>query len=360
MRKLSTSFIPEVILVLSCLQFLHAQTPATASPANSSATATPSPAGQAPDEMTKKITDLVHAEKYAEAQKLTEGLLVAYPDDQRLIKAKELIAKILAPVNSTTAVPSGSLPAQYSAMADAEQLTGMDKVDYNALIELARQAQTNTDLEQQTRLLRQFMTDSGLFLQRHPNEMLLWQLRAASAISLNDLVEGYDAGQRLIALGASDSNDSNMQHLLAQLKNKGWLDKKTLVDFQRKAELERYTFQGEHQSAWKTFRGRLTLNKNEAVYEGADGTIRISLNEIREISQFHYGVKFSVKDGKDFWFFPYYESDIVDEWQKSGSRNDHEFRLKKESILLDAIVERWRFASTQTNEYNRTLKPPTP
>jgi len=30
------------------------------------------------------------------------------------------------------------------------------------------------------------MTASGLFLQKHPNEMVLWQLRVVSAISLND------------------------------------------------------------------------------------------------------------------------------------------------------------------------------
>src|SRR5258708_11447105 len=98
----------------------------------------------------------------------------------------------------------------------------MDKVDYNALIELARQAQQTTDLEQQTTLLKQFMKDSDSFLQQHPNEMLLWQLRAASAISLNDPIAGYVAGQKLLATGAADSNEPNLQRLLAQLKNQGW------------------------------------------------------------------------------------------------------------------------------------------
>jgi len=69
------------------------------------------------------------------------------------------------------------------------------------------------------------MKDSDLFLQKHPTEMLLWQLRAASAFSLDDITAGYEAGQKLLAMGAADSNDSNLQQLLAQLKNKGWLDK---------------------------------------------------------------------------------------------------------------------------------------
>jgi hypothetical protein len=52
-----------------------------------------------------------------------------------------------------------------------------------------------------------------------------WQLRAASATSLNQPMAGYEAAQQLLATGAADSADPNLQHLLAQLKNKGWLDK---------------------------------------------------------------------------------------------------------------------------------------
>ena len=149
--------------------------------------ANPAPSGQAPDEATRKITELVHAGKYSEVQQLTAGLLIAYPNDQRLIKAKALIEKLLAPAGSANA-PSSNQPANNPVppqAASVEQLTGMERVDYDALIELARQAQQNTDLEQQKASLEQFMDESGLFLQKHPDQMLLWQLRAASAISLN-------------------------------------------------------------------------------------------------------------------------------------------------------------------------------
>ncbi|MBZ5694457.1 MAG: hypothetical protein LAN36_03750 [Acidobacteriia bacterium] len=357
-----------LFLALSCLPPLYAQTLANAPSANTNAAedvASPAPAGHAPDEVMKRLSDLVHGGKYAEAQQLTTGLLLAYPDDQRLIKAKALLEKSLAAA-SANATPASNQPTSNMAPAPpatgttAEQFTGMDKVDYNALIELARQAQQTTDLEQQTTLLKQFMKDSDLFLQKHPTEMLLWQLRAASAISLNDLVAGYDAGQKLLAMGASESNDANLQRLLAQLKNKGWLDKKVVTEFQDKAQTDRYTFLGEHQGTWHTFRGRLTLNDNDAIYEGTDGTIRFSRNEIREISQFHYGVKFFIKNGKDFWFFPYYESDKVIYRNDKNGRNEHEFMLKKEALLLDAIVARWGFVSTGSNDWNRTLKPPTP
>jgi hypothetical protein len=212
-------------LVLVGRPSLHAQ--AGTNPQKASST----PSGQAPDEMTKKITDLVHAGKYAEAQTLTDGLLIAYPDDQRLIKAKALIEKLLAQGGSTGVAPANQ-PVQPVAATNTEQLTGMDKVDYNALIVLARQAQQSTDLDMQKNLLTQFMDQSSPFLQKHPEQLLLWQLRAASAISLNDPLAGYEAGQKLLAAGAADSSDPALQQLLGQLRNKAWLDKQGMLDAQ--------------------------------------------------------------------------------------------------------------------------------
>src|SRR6185312_2624660 len=122
--------------------------------------------GQAPDEVTKKITDLVNEGKYAEAQSLTTGLLVAYPNDQRLIKTQTLLKQLLSPLAAPSAA-SISSSVQPAADKDAGRLTGMDKVDYNALIEQARQAQLTTEPEQQKALLQRFLSDSNLFLQKH-------------------------------------------------------------------------------------------------------------------------------------------------------------------------------------------------
>ena len=225
MTQLSKSLILGFPLALIFLQPLQGQTATKPAADTNAAAANPAPAGQAPDDMTKKITELVHAGKYAEAQQLTTGLLVAYPNDQRLLKAKALLEKLLAPAGQAT--PGSGQPA---ASADARQLTGMDKLEYNTLLELARQAQQQADPEQQKASLSQFMDKSGSFLQKHPDQMLLWQLRAASAISLNDSLAGYEAGQQLIASGAADSTDPNLQRLLAQLNSKGWLDKQKAED----------------------------------------------------------------------------------------------------------------------------------
>jgi hypothetical protein len=231
MRKLSTSFILGLGLVIMCLPPVHAQTTASTPTAANPTSANTTPNGQAPDEVTKKIADLVHAGKYAEAQQLTAGLLAAYSNDQRLIKAKALLDKSLASSKPADPTASGDPPAsngvsdQPVVNANATQLTGMDKVDSSALVVLARQAQQTDDLSQQKKLLHQFMDQSSVFMQKHPDQTLLWQLRALSAISLNDPIAGYEAGQKLLTMGAADSNDSNSLQLLGQLKNKGWLDR---------------------------------------------------------------------------------------------------------------------------------------
>jgi len=225
------SAIRGFVLILATAVGLRAQQPTSVPTASNATQANSTPSAQAPDQATKKLTELVHDGKYAEAQKLTAGLLLAYPNDQRLIKAKALLDKSLSSSKAADHVEGSNPPAgnvasvEPASNANPEPLTGMDKIDYNALIVLARQAQQNTDLEQQKASLNQFMDQSSPFLLKHPNEMLLWQLRAASAMSLNQPMAGYEAAQQLLAAGAADSSDANLQHLLAQLKNKGWLDK---------------------------------------------------------------------------------------------------------------------------------------
>jgi hypothetical protein len=195
---------------------------------------------QAPDEMTKKLADLVHAGRYDEARQSVVGLLILYPDDQRLVKAKVLLDNspaIANPAAPAAGDPGGdSAPAQSSRSNAGAQLTGMDRVDYDALLDLARQAQQIPDLAQQKILLQQFMNQSGVFIQKHPEQSLIWQLRAAVAISLNDPEEGYKAGQKLLAAGAADTNDPNLMHVMAQLKNKNWLDPQGVAEAKAKIE----------------------------------------------------------------------------------------------------------------------------
>jgi hypothetical protein len=229
MKKWTRLFICGLFLVLGGLASLRGQIASTHSDASSQPAA-----ARASDEMTQRITDLVNAGKYLEAQALTTGLLVAYPNDERLIQTQALL-KRLVPTAAVPSTPAISLSAQPATGADAGHLTGMEKVDYNALIERARQAQQTTDPEQQKSSLQRFLSDSSLFLQKHPEQMLLWQIRAAAAISVNDPDAGYEAAQKLLAAGVADSNDPALQRLLAQLKNNGWLDKQGVENFKKYA-----------------------------------------------------------------------------------------------------------------------------
>jgi hypothetical protein len=217
------------VVVLIFFPRLRAQTPTDGVPPAAATTNRP------PNEVTKKITDLVNAGKYAEAQALATGLLVAYPNDERLIKTQALLKQLLAPAVAAPSTPNGNLSAAPAADADSVQLAGMDKVDYNALIERARQAQQTTDPEQQKSSLQRFLSDSNFFLQKHPEQLLLWQLRAAAAISVNDPDAGYEAAQKLLAAGAADTNDAGLQRLLGQLKNNDWLDKQGVENFKKYA-----------------------------------------------------------------------------------------------------------------------------
>lgn len=246
MRKLSRSYSLGLFVAVICLPPLHAQTSASGPVDAKSTAANAAPVDRAPDGVMKTLFNLIHAGKYTEAQKLTSGLLAAYPDDPRLLKAELLLEKSLAadsakgapaidPLASDSAVAKSAQSAPSTA---ATQLTGMDKVDYNALIELARQAQQTDDLSKQKMWLQEYLDRSSLFLQKHPDQMLLWQLRAASALSLDDTYApfmGYEAGEKLLAMGAADSNDPNLQHLMAQLSLKGWLDREKVVEAQKNA-----------------------------------------------------------------------------------------------------------------------------
>ncbi|HXB61943.1 MAG TPA: hypothetical protein VNU94_03695 [Acidobacteriaceae bacterium] len=334
---------------------LGAQTLASA-PADASA---PSSA-QAPDDATRKISELVHAGKYAEAQQLTEGLLLVYPNDQRLIKAKALIDQLLSNAGPTNTNPANSQPAENAQVA---QLTGMDKVDYNALIELARQAQESTDADQQKTLLNQFMDQSNTFLVRHPEQMLLWQIRAATAISLNEPMKGYEAGQKLLAAGAADSSDSNLQQLLAKLQLLGWLDSYKVqklqfdVDEEQRQQAEaadhaKYTFPVGHANGMHYGFGHLTINKDGVVYAGSDETDRMNLGDIRELkamclSKGFCGMYFTPKSGRRYFFIVLTEEQVA-----AGTMNG--VTPLPPAILGDAAVARWGFTGTS----NSTLEPP--
>jgi hypothetical protein len=74
---MSKLLIVGFVLALISGPMLHGQTPSDAPSAPNADAANPTPAGQAPDAVMKKLSELVNASKYAEAQQLTAGMLRA-------------------------------------------------------------------------------------------------------------------------------------------------------------------------------------------------------------------------------------------------------------------------------------------
>src|ERR1700730_17355387 len=129
MEQTLKSYVLGWLVAMIFLAPLHAQTVASET---SAAPANPAPAGHAPDDVMKELSDLVHAGKYVEAQGLTAGLLLAYPTDQRLLKAKTLLYKNIASLKPEYPSGSGNPPvrdvasSQLAGNTNAEQLTGMN------------------------------------------------------------------------------------------------------------------------------------------------------------------------------------------------------------------------------------------
>jgi hypothetical protein len=363
MKNPCTPLFWGLFAAMICLAPLHAQTVAGAPVHNSS-----SVAAQAPEEMTKRITDLVDAGRYTEAQQLTTGLLVAYPDDQRLIRAKELLEKLLAAPSAPKATP-GNEQVPWAANAGAELLKGGDKLDYNALIELARQSQQSSDLDEQRKSLQQFMEQSSEFLKRHPEQTLLWQLRAAASIGMVEPMNGFEAGQKLLAAGAMDSNDPALQQLLAKLKLMGWMDEDKAKNLQlqadesrrqqaeaaelaqQNAERARYTFPAAHAEGMHYEYGHITIDDDGAVYVGSDQTIHMLRTDMREVKAYcaswACGLYFTPKSGRKYFIVAVTE-DAVNSRQMEASV------VRPPSVLGNAVVSKWKFVSAD----NKTLTPP--
>ncbi|MEI6105877.1 MAG: SUMF1/EgtB/PvdO family nonheme iron enzyme [Opitutae bacterium] len=177
----------------------------------------------APDEALRELRDLIHAGKYTEASQLNSALLAAHPHDQRLTRTRALLDKALT-ASSLTAAPAASRPSDVVAGRAESRLTVPEQASYQALLALARQAKQATTIAEQKTLLRQFMNESRALADRYMDLALLWEMRAAAAMVLDDIKAGAEAGKQLMLLGESAGNDANLPGLLALLKNKGWLD----------------------------------------------------------------------------------------------------------------------------------------
>jgi tetratricopeptide (TPR) repeat protein len=102
-------------------------------------------------------------------------------------------------------------------------LSGEARVKYNTLTLIAADIDKAKPGEERTKLLREFMDKSAEFLELAPNRADILVMRAALALELEDAHAGWEAGRKLTALGAGNSDDPKIQKVMAKLERKGWL-----------------------------------------------------------------------------------------------------------------------------------------
>jgi len=80
--------------------------------------------------------------------------------------------------------------------------------------------------------LQEFLVKSRDFAGSHPQEGSIWIMRAQAAAELDYSFLGWQAGQRLKALGLLESSEPTVAQIAATLERKGWLsDKRSKTDW---------------------------------------------------------------------------------------------------------------------------------
>lgn len=122
-----------------------------------------------------------------------------------------------------TAAPTPNT-ATNPATPTPPKLDGRARLELDTLSEIAQAAERAPDLEAQRKEFQDLFDRSGAFVKDHPEVTEAWLFRAVAAMALERPREGWEAGQKLIALGALDSTDPRLRSALAQLNRRKWLD----------------------------------------------------------------------------------------------------------------------------------------
>jgi hypothetical protein len=93
----------------------------------------------------------------------------------------------------------------------------------DVLVLVLENADKAANQEERKKLLLEFMQKSERFLGKNPNQTNIWLLRAAAATELCMPKAAWQAGRRLLAFGADDTNDTKVRKIMATLDRRGWL-----------------------------------------------------------------------------------------------------------------------------------------
>lgn len=160
----------------------------------------------ATEEDWRQIESLVQQDKSAEAVAKIDELLKTNPDDQNLKQMRDKLA------------PTARPKAAVAGLSEDDQL------ELDTLIDIAREALASSNPNEQTKLLSEFLEKGKPFVAAHPDQTKIWLLRAVSALALDRPQDGWEAGQKLTALGMKQSQDPQTRQVMAKLNRKGWLN----------------------------------------------------------------------------------------------------------------------------------------
>jgi TPR repeat protein len=143
------------------------------------------------------------------AKELVDTALILAPDSDK-DKIRQLAAML---------VPSDSV----KEIAQPVTASGDDQLKHDGLMRILADAAKSDSPAESKSLFRQFLARSVEFANDHPDQLDIWVGRAYACVELDYPGEGWLAGKRLTAVGATHSDDAKIRSEMVELESKGWL-----------------------------------------------------------------------------------------------------------------------------------------
>lgn len=173
------------------------------------------------------VKTLIKEGAYAPALTEVDEMLKQEPENKILLNLSKALKSKLA------AARSSSQPAVTSQVAATNRANALPpspreqlelKTVQSIMADLAVAANDPSGDEKVKLLAEDILKRTAPLAERYPGVPQIWVFRAAAALALDNVEVGAAAGQRLIALDATASEDPAVSNLMVQLNRKGWLD----------------------------------------------------------------------------------------------------------------------------------------
>jgi hypothetical protein len=156
----------------------------------------------------ERVVNLVGEGKFDDAKVAVETLLILYPDDPQLTRIYAIIQQRLKQPPTAPSPPV---------------LSNADRLEINTLVSAVNQAFQIKDTAQRHQRLQSALARPVPDNAKNTAWLPYWQARALAAMDLGNYVEGWQAGNALIQLGALDSQDGSLNQIMVNLNTRGWL-----------------------------------------------------------------------------------------------------------------------------------------